>query len=104
MKIISTSYITTPEFTDPTAWLKRVSFYTGILEELAKLHEVASIERISYEGRVDQNGVRYVFLMHKGKLIRLPWRMHQVIMNYKPDVVFVNGLIFPLQVIQLRLK
>jgi glycosyltransferase involved in cell wall biosynthesis len=104
MKIVSTSYITTPEFTDPVAWLKRINFYTGILEELAKLHDVASIERVSYEGRYDQNGVHYFFLMHRRKVIRLPWRMHLLIKNYRPDVVFVNGLIYPLQIIQLRLK
>jgi glycosyltransferase involved in cell wall biosynthesis len=30
--------------------------------------------------------------------------MHRLIKQLKPDVVFVNGFIFPLQIIQLRLK
>src|SRR6185503_18936169 len=38
------------------------------------------------------------------KMTRFPWRMHRLIKKLKPDVVFVNGIIFPLQVIQLRRK
>jgi glycosyltransferase involved in cell wall biosynthesis len=30
--------------------------------------------------------------------------MHRLIKSHRPDVIFVNGLIFPLQIIQLRLK
>jgi glycosyltransferase involved in cell wall biosynthesis len=102
MKIISTSYIKTTEFTGPQKWLERISFFTGILDELAKQHEVISIERINYEGELKQNGVQYFFFRQKNKVMRFPWQMHRFIKRLKPDVVFVNGLIFPLQVLQLR--
>ena len=62
MKIVSTSYSNTPEYTEPVAWLKRIRFYTGILEALAKDHEVTSIERIRYEGSLQQNKVHYHFI------------------------------------------
>jgi glycosyltransferase involved in cell wall biosynthesis len=104
VKIVSTSYSKTTEFSDPQKWLERVSFYTGILEELAKAHEVTSIERINYYGGVDQNGVHYFFFRQKKKVTRFPFRMHRFIKQLNPDVVFVNGFIFPLQIIQLRLK
>jgi glycosyltransferase involved in cell wall biosynthesis len=104
MKIISTSYSKTNEFTDPKKWLDKIGFYTGILEELAKGHEVISIERINYEGESDQNGVHYLFLKQKKKIILFPLRMHRLIKQLKPNVVFVNGFIFPFQIIQLWLK
>lgn len=104
MKIVSTSYVSTPEFSDPVTWLTRISFYTGILEELAKGHEVASIESINYEGRHESNGVRYFFLKHGKRNIRFPLRIHRLVKNLQPHVVFINGFIFPLQIIQLRLK
>ncbi len=104
MKTVSTSYSKTPEFNNPRDWLERISFYAGILEELAREHEVVSIERINYEGRCEQNGVQYYFTRLKRKTVYFPWRMHRVIKNLQPDVVLVNGLIFPLQVILLRLK
>ncbi len=104
MRIVSTSYIKTEGFNDPDDWLKRISFYTGIFNELAKQHDVISIERINYEGECQQNGVQYFFIRLKRKIVRFPFRMHRLIKNLQPDVVFVNGFIFPLQIIQLRLK
>jgi len=103
MRIVSTSYSKTEEFNDPQAWLKRINFYTGILDGLARNNEVFSIERINYEGAYQQNAVQYHFIKLQKKVVHFPWRMHRLIKKLRPDVVLVNGLIFPLQIIQLRL-
>ncbi|MGZ8524673.1 MAG: glycosyltransferase family 4 protein [Chitinophagaceae bacterium] len=102
MKIISTSYIRTGEFDRPRDWLKRIDFYTGILDELARQHEVISIERINHEGVYLQNNVQYRFIHLKRKIAIFPWRMHLFIKGQHPDVVLVHGFIFPFQVMQLR--
>lgn len=102
MKIVSTSYVNTPEFTNPEKWLGRISFYTGLLEELARQHEVESIEQINYAGVLKQNGVTYHFLNFKERKLYFPFRLHRYIKNLGPQVVFVNGFVFPLQIIQLR--
>jgi glycosyltransferase involved in cell wall biosynthesis len=102
MKIVSTGYNKTEEYTNPQDWLKRISFYTGIFEELAKKHEVISIERIDYEGSYQQNGVQYHFINFKKKVVLFPWLMHQFIKRQHPDVVLVHSFSFPLQIIQLR--
>lgn len=100
MKIISTGYSHTGEYKDPHRWLQRISFYTGILEELAKHHLVESIEQINYSGEHEQQGVKYHFLNKKvyGSFINL----NHFIKRLQPDVVMVNGFIFPLQVLHLR--
>ena len=102
MKIVSTGYVNTPGFSDPQQWLDRISFYTGILEELAKTHEVHSIEQISYKGELKQRGVQYHFLNFTIPVPYFPFSLHSYIKKLKPDIVFVNGFIFPLQVIQLK--
>ncbi len=104
MKLIFTSYINTPEYDQPEAWLKRIEAYTGILERLSDGHTVIGIERINYEGEFEQQGVHYSFINLRKKTVYFPFRMHRLITRLKPDVVFINGLIFPLQIIQLRLK
>ena len=103
MKLIFTSYVSSPEYNQPDLWLKRIEGYTGILEKLGKDHTVIGIERINYEGEYSQNKVQYIFTRQNIKIIRFPRRMHRLIKKQKPDIVFVNGLIFPLQVLQLRL-
>jgi len=103
MKIVSTSYVNTTAFNDPGLWLERINFYTGILEKLATHHEVESIEQINYSGVLKHKGVNYRFLNFKRPRLYFPRHLHIFIKELKPDVVFVNGLIFPLQIIQLRM-
>jgi glycosyltransferase involved in cell wall biosynthesis len=102
MRIVSTGYNKVEEFSDPVEWLNSISFYTGVFDELARQHEVISIERISYEGVYRQNGVQYYFVDLKRRLVHFPRRLHRFIKQQSPDIVLVHGFIFPLQVIQLR--
>src|SRR6478609_5220781 len=100
MKIVSTSYTNTAAFIDPEQWLDRIDFYTGILEALAREHEVESIEQINYSGELLRKGVKYHFLDFEKPKLYFPGNLHGFIKKLKPDVVLVNGLIFPLQIIQ----
>ena len=102
MRIVSTSYVNTNSYDDPNKWLDRISFYTGLLEELAKQHHIDSIEQINYSGKLIRNRVTYHFLDFKKQKLYFPTRLHRYIKNLNPDVIFVNGFAFPLQIIQLR--
>lgn len=102
MKIVFTSYAGAPEFTDPKKWLQRLAGYTGILEILATEHQVYGIERIKYEGSFFKNGVNYIFIRQTKKIVRFPFRIHHLIKKINPDIIFINGLVFPFQLIQLR--
>jgi glycosyltransferase involved in cell wall biosynthesis len=103
MKLIFTSYVSSTGYDRPQTWLKRIEAYTGILESLGRSHTVIGIERIDYEGEYEQNGVHYYFTSLKKKVVRFPFHMHRLIKKLQPDVVFINGFIFPLQTIQLRM-
>jgi glycosyltransferase involved in cell wall biosynthesis len=102
MRIVFTSYVYSSNFSDPASWLRRIEGYVGILEALSQHHEVISIEQINYEGTYKQNGVDYRFLKENNKWF--PTGLNNYIKNLKPDVVFVHGMHFPLQVIQLIRK
>ncbi len=104
MKIISTSYNRSTGFSDPWEWLNHIRFYTSLLEALSRNHMVVSIERIDYAGDLHYKGVWYHFIRLKNTVARLPLRMHDFIKKQSPDVVLVNGFIFPLQLLQLRRK
>lgn len=104
MKFVFTSYSVPVAYNQPQAWLKRIEGYTGILESLATTDTVIGIERIDYEGEFLHKGVHYYFTREGEKVVRFPWRTHRLIKKLQPDVVVINGFIFPLQVIQLRLK
>jgi glycosyltransferase involved in cell wall biosynthesis len=102
MHILSTGYSHSHGYSSPDEWLERIGFYTGILEELARTHRVSSIEQIDYEGILKRGGVDYHFIDTRRGETRGATRLNKYIRSLKPDVVLVNGLIFPLQVIHLR--
>jgi len=103
MKIVFASYAYSPEYNDPQSWLQRIDFYTGILTRLAFKHTIISIEQIDHEGIYPHQGVQY----HFKKLTKLgrnfPFKLHGYIKGFEPDVVFIHGLHFSHQIIQLRL-
>lgn len=103
MRFVFASYVYTPAFNSPAAWIDRIKAYTGILEALAKNNRVISIEQIDYEGEYKKDGVEYQFMRFSKNELEFPFRLHQHIKSQKPDVVVIQSLHFPFQVIQLRL-
>ncbi|MDB5134101.1 MAG: glycosyltransferase family 4 protein [Mucilaginibacter sp.] len=104
MRFVFASYVFTKEFNSPEAWIDRIKAYTGILEALAKNNQVTSIEQIDYDGEYSKGGVQYYFKRFSKLGLLFPRKLHGFIKNQKPDVVVIQSLHFPLQVIQLRLR
>jgi glycosyltransferase involved in cell wall biosynthesis len=101
MKFVFASYVYTKEFNDPESWLKRINAYTGIQRSLSINNEVISIEQINHEGNYVKNGVHYEFIKLSAFGRLLPVKLHRYIRSQNPDVIIIQGLHFPLQVIQL---
>ena len=105
MKFVFVSYVNTPAFDRPEDWVSRIKAYLGILHSLSKLgHTVISIDQINYEGEYLSNGVHHYFVNFGNYALYFPWQLHRFVKKLKPDIVVVNGLHFPLQIIQLRLQ
>jgi glycosyltransferase involved in cell wall biosynthesis len=103
MRFVFAGYIQTPEFKTPSEWIQRLAAYFGVLEELAKQHEVISIEQTGYEGDHRCNGVDYRFMHFGRRKLYFPWKLHRAIKRLSPDVVIIHGTDHPLQVLQLRM-
>ena len=48
--------------------------------------------------------MQYYFIKLNHKIVFLPFKLHRLIKTLQPDIVFVNGFTFSLQIILLRLK
>jgi glycosyltransferase involved in cell wall biosynthesis len=102
MHFVFVSYNYSPNFNSPAAWINRIKVYVGSLECLAKEDTVTRVEQINYSGDYHNNGIQYYFTDF-GRRKYFPWKLNHFVKGLQPDIVFVNGLHFPLQVIQLRL-
>ncbi|MBS1662129.1 MAG: glycosyltransferase family 4 protein [Bacteroidetes bacterium] len=104
MKIVCITYTRKAQFNEPKAWLHRVRGYIGILEALSQKHEVVSIDRINYTGNIRLNGVDHVFPEAGASRLSAAWRLNRYAAAFHPDIVLIQGMIFPLQTILLRLQ
>lgn len=101
MKIVNIAYRAYPEQKDALKWIADFHFFTGIWEALSERHEVTSIELIDEESTLQHKGVSYLFSRQRG--LRFPVLLNQKIARLQPDVVIIHGILFPLQLILLRL-
>jgi len=102
MRYVSLNYNYSPDFTTSQSWLDRVKAYNGILTSLARQHEVISIKQIGYNGVCLHEGVEHHFTDFEKKTW-FPVRLNKFISDLQPDIVVVQGLHKPLQVVLLRL-
>ncbi len=68
-----------------------------------KLH-IQLVKHMKYNGEEFIDGVTYRFFKSKNKFWHIPFKTHRYIKSQEPDIVLVQALIFPLQLIILRLQ
>jgi glycosyltransferase involved in cell wall biosynthesis len=103
MRVVSVNYSVNKVYTSPQDWLSRINFSAGILTELAKRCKVIAVEQTGYKGTYAHGAVQYEFVQFYQKTSLAPLKLHRFIKKLQPDVVMVHGLLYPLQVIQLRM-
>jgi glycosyltransferase involved in cell wall biosynthesis len=103
MVYVSVSYTQSLEFDLPETWLNRIEGYIGILECLAKENIVYHINQINFEGEYFHKGVRHYFLKFGEKRKLFPWQLNRFVKNITPDIIIVQGLHNPIQLILLHL-
>ena len=102
MKYVFVSYNYSPDFDSPESWFKRTEGYAGVMECLSKNNTVINVKQINYEGYYLYKGVHYHFVNFDRKKNYFPHQLNQFVKSLAPDVVVVQGLHHPLQVIQLK--
>ncbi|MFZ6013767.1 MAG: glycosyltransferase family 4 protein, partial [Bacteroidota bacterium] len=75
-----------------------------VMEQMAEYGEVIGIYNIDYRGVVRKNGVTYHFPKPSRWHLFFPLAFNRFVKSLAPDVVIVHGIIFPWQVIMLRLQ
>lgn len=103
MKIVHVSYAVTSGHDHPQQWLCAIGFFTGIVTQMTRTHEVASIHCIDYEGVVSNGGARYYFLKVNRWQRLFAGKVNRCVETLRPDVVIVHGLHCSWHLLCLRL-
>jgi glycosyltransferase involved in cell wall biosynthesis len=107
MQIVLINYVYEPELR-ADAMLDRYASLTGWAESLlaAGAARVTVVQRFGCDADAERNGVRYLLRADGGGPRARPWthpaRLHRAAAAMRSDIVHVNGLHFPAQLLRLR--
>ena len=104
MNYVFVTFSPSLNFNSPESWFERTAGYAGVLFCLAKNNTVINIKQINYEGDCMHNGVHYYFPSFKNKGTYFPGELTRFVKNLNPNIVFVQGLHNPVQLIQLAAR
>lgn len=104
IKLIDVVYYSHNNLKDPRQVLEKHAPSMGFVDFIRHKLDIQLIKHLDYEGKQMINGVQYVFFKSSNKFWHIPFKTHQYIKSQQPDVIIIQGLIFPLQVIALRMK
>ena len=77
-----------------------IGFVPFIKEKLS----IQLIKHLNYQGEKNVKDAKYVFFKSKNKFWYIPFMTHRYIRKQNSDIVLIQGLIFPLQLITLKIK
>ena len=104
IKLIDVVYHSHNNVKDPLRVLELHAPSLGFVEHIKHKLDIQFIKHMDHEGIQKINDVQYIFFKRPNKFFQIPFKTHNYIKSQKPDVIIVQGLIFPLQVIALRMK
>ncbi|OKS87167.1 glycosyltransferase family 4 protein [Mucilaginibacter polytrichastri] len=104
IKLVDVTYYTHLEYSKPEEVLQRHRLVTRYAEMLPDKMDIQFVKHAGFEGFCVGGGLQYHFFKGINKFRYLPFKANQFISRQQPDVVLVQGLVFPLQVILLRLQ
>lgn len=102
IKLIHLNYYFHKEFNQPAEVISKHKLASGFVKPLNKLVDLCSVKHLNYEGQHTIDSIRYVFFRSNNKAWHIPFSTHRFIKNQKPDIILIEGFIFPFQVIHLR--
>lgn len=103
IKFIEINYHFHRELNTPDAVIAKHLPSNLFAEKLSKTASVTLIKHLAYEGVCDRNAIRYRFFKGRNSFWQIPFFTHRFIRKEKPDIVLVQGFIYPLQMMTLRL-
>lgn len=104
VKIVNVVYHHHQEFTNPEQVIKKHAPSFGFVDFLPDNIELTLVKHAAYQGKLKKGNVEYAFFKGSRRHWHIPFKTHNYIVSKKPDIIVVEGLVFPLQVIALKLR
>jgi len=101
IKVIDIVYHHHQEFSDPEKMLEKHRPAFGFSAFTESLLDIQFVKHLNYKGVTTINGSLYAFFKSRNRFWWIPFTTHRYIKKQKPDIIIIEGLLFPLQLIAL---
>ncbi len=103
-RFIEINYHNHDEFDSPGEALSKHLPSNLYLGEFTKYADITLVKHLNYEGQAEENGLNYAFFKRRNSFFENPSKTHQYVASLIPEIILVQGFIFPWQVMALRRK
>jgi glycosyltransferase involved in cell wall biosynthesis len=104
IKLIDLNYHSHSNISDPEQVLKLQKASIGFVQFIKEKLSIQLIKHLNYEGEKCVDGVKYVFFKSHNKFWHITFKTHSYVQKDHADIVLIQGLIFPIQLIALKFK
>ena len=102
IKLLDLTYYSNMEYTEPAQLIAAQRAALGFLSGIKQLLKIEIVKHSHFCGSSVVDGTRYTFFKRDNRFFSIPFKTHTYLKGQNPDVVLVQGLIFPLQIMFLR--
>src|SRR4051812_32088676 len=103
MKVIDVVYYSHNDSSSTKEVIEKHAPSFGYIPFLQDKVDIQLVKHFKNEVKEEVNGVPVIFFKRQNKFWHIPFKTHQYIRSAKPDIVIIEGLVFPLQLIVLKL-
>jgi glycosyltransferase involved in cell wall biosynthesis len=102
IRLIDLNYYYHSDISDPREVIRLHWPSIGYADFIKDKLSIQMIRHMNFEGEKNREGVNYRFFRSKNKFFHIPFRTHRFIKKCRPDIVLIQGFIFPVQIIALK--
>jgi glycosyltransferase involved in cell wall biosynthesis len=102
IKLIDLTYHSNLEYTASSQLIQAQKEALGFIPFIKHLVNIEVIKHLRYEDTSVIDDVKFTFFKRFNSFWNIPFKTHNYIKKQQPDVILVQGLIFPIQVLFLR--
>lgn len=103
IKIVDLVYYCHNEYDQPQQVLDKHAPSLGFVDFIKDRLNISFVKHANYEGIEKINNIEYTFFKSNNSFWHIPFKTHRCIKKQDPDIVIVEGLVFPLQLMMLKL-
>ncbi|MEO7522438.1 MAG: glycosyltransferase family 4 protein [Ferruginibacter sp.] len=104
LKVIDVVYYSHSDIYKPQLVLNIHAPASGFAAFIKDRVDFQFVKHLNYEGTESMDGIKYSFFKSRNHFWYIPFKTHRYIKSQRPDIVIVEGLIFPVQLIVLKLQ